>query len=210
MNCKRVCEFVDSVLEYATLEILLTKGKRPNGGTVIFLRALVTSVLLYAIVVALKQVLDPNKGWIFNFRELQLEVGRSLQWFGAIFGAAYAALYARFSSQWTYLAGLYNQIEAANARAAEKADAEAAQNAVYEWMAGFLEDALELHLATKPLFASIIKAWGSIPQVEEAFVRYTAGGRRRFDSLMTDVNDVWSAKQKLYEVEVQVNVAANG
>jgi hypothetical protein len=34
----------------------------------------------------------------------------SIGWIGAIFAAVYAALYARFASQWSYLAGVYNQM----------------------------------------------------------------------------------------------------
>jgi hypothetical protein len=35
-----------------------------------------------------------------------------------------------------------------------------------EWKAGFIEDAQDLHLALKPLFASVIRAWGSEAEVK--------------------------------------------
>ncbi len=40
----------------------------------------------------------------------------ALPTFGAIFAAVYFALYARFASQWSYLANLYNKIKEAETR----------------------------------------------------------------------------------------------
>lgn len=69
---------------------------------------------------------------------------------GATFGATYAALYTRFSSQWTYLAGLYNQLMATQAHAPIDNDPERA--GIYlAWEAAFIEDADDLHLSTKPI-----------------------------------------------------------
>ena len=103
---------------------------------------------------------------------------------GAIFAATYAGLYAKFASQWTYLASLYNQIKAAECSAGCDA------KPLAQWKAGYLEDALELHLALKPNVASIIHMWGRDADVEKAFREYTPGGADRFEPLMQAVRDI--------------------
>src|SRR5438046_3051938 len=62
---------------------------------------------------------------------------------GVLFAGAYTAFYARFASQWSYLAGVYNQIMAAQVRGIPTDPA--GQNAFDAWQAGFIEDAEELH-----------------------------------------------------------------
>jgi hypothetical protein len=63
--------------------------------------------------------------------------------------------YARFSSQWSYLAGVYNQIKAAECRTGFQ------ETVLAQWKAGFIEDAADLHLLRKAMFASINQ--GSMP-----------------------------------------------
>jgi len=97
------------------------------------------------------------------------------------FAGGYAAFYARFASQWTYLADLYNQIKAKEIDIAGAPDCRAltdrdsAINAIdsgatnglqcnqayllAQWKCGFIEDAFEIHLARKTLFASVIANW---------------------------------------------------
>jgi hypothetical protein len=77
-----------------------------------------------------------------------------------------------------YLAGVYNQIKATEAPERTSFDA------LTEWKAGFLEDADELHLAAKPLFGSVIRAWGKDPNVRKHFVEHAAGGEARFNRLL--------------------------
>jgi len=153
-----------------SFEWLLTRTKLPNGGDIILLRALLIATLTCFVILTLFQV----------------EAAQPLQWFGAIFAAIYVALYARFASQWTYLANLYNQIKAAEARSAQ-IDAETPNPRIVEWKAGFLEDAQELHLATKGIFVPVLKVWGEDPAVEKAFVKYSPGHQKSFDALMRDV-----------------------
>jgi hypothetical protein len=98
-----------------------------------------------------------------------------------VFAGAYVAFYARFSAQWTYLADLYNQIKSKEIDLASAPDCVAdAQrksaiiaieekncgnltcNSAYllaQWKLGFIEDAFTVHLAKKPLFASVIVNW---------------------------------------------------
>lgn len=98
-------------------EFLLTwPHRRPNGGAIILTRALLVSALLYAFAISLDEALNPENSMRFSGREFRLAVKNTLPWFGGIFTVVYAALYARFSSQWPYLAGVYNQIKAAETR----------------------------------------------------------------------------------------------
>ena len=135
----------------------------PNGGAVILLRTLVIALGLDVIAAVAVGFLDPTHGGIVTLPFLRRELADKLPWFGAIFAVVYAALYTRFASQWTYLAGVYNQIKAAEARN----DCDPAK--IAEWKAGFIIDAHELHLAQKPLFAEIIDAWRDDPAVELLF-----------------------------------------
>lgn len=72
--------------------------------------------------------------------------------FPAAFGAVYVALYARFSSQWNYLANLYNQIMQCRVKANGQYDKER----LARWCAGFVEDAWRLHLLRKPMFTEVV------------------------------------------------------
>jgi hypothetical protein len=110
--------------------------------------------------------------------------------FGALFAAVYAGLYARFSSQWSYLANVYNQIKAAESRGGCDA------SRLAEWKAGFIEDAQDLHLALKPLFASVIRAWGSEAEVKGSFETYAPGGALRLAKLMSRVELAWERAGK--------------
>src|SRR2546429_9313137 len=108
--------------------------RQANGGTIIFYRTLFVSLLLYSLALLLNKMLDP-------FINLEFVIKDTLPWFGAIFAAEYAALYTRFSSQWTYLAGLYNQIKAAEAQIATSKNKDIADTVLVPWQAGFIEDA---------------------------------------------------------------------
>ncbi len=180
------------LVKFLTSEWLLERDNLPNGGSVILLRAFLASLYIFFGVLAFRNGLDPERSWTFDLDELLAQVIATPHWFGAIFAASYAGLYARFASQWKYLAHVYNQIKAAQLANGSPVDALA------EWKAGFLEDADVLHLATKPIFASIIKEWGQDPQVEKEFIEHTPGGEKRFHDLMRRVNSAY----RLHEEEV--------
>lgn len=188
---KRSLSPYSRLIEVLSFETLLTGTKRPNGGDIILLRTVGITAWLYVLALMLKQGLDPDRTWEFSQRELLIELRGTLPWIGAIFAAVYASLYARFSSQWLYLAGLYNQIKAIEARTTGPVSGETPR-IIAEWKAGFLEDAQELHLATKRLFISIIKIWGEDPAVREEFIRNTPGGEERFNDLMNDVQNTYT------------------
>jgi hypothetical protein len=180
------------VVEWISLECLLTQLHLPNGGSVILLRSLLGSLLAYLILLGIGNLVDSSRTWCFSWPEFLLQVHGSLHWYGAIFGAIYAALYARFSSQWAYLANVYNQIKAAECRGECSADH------LDEWKAGLVEDAQELHLALKPLFASVLRAWNT-EEVKEKFAKYSPGGEERFVALMARVEIVWERSLRAWE-----------
>lgn len=186
-----------NISRYVSFEFILTKTRQPNGGDIILLRAFLSSLLLFIGAIAAKNALDPAFVWVLSGRTFMQEISQHIPWFGATFAGIYALLYARFSSQWTYLANLYNQIKAAEARAAEK-EMHDEQNIISAWKAGFIEDAEELHLATKGLFASVIMDWGSKEEVKAQYTRNTPGGEERFNSVMAAVKTVYELQEKRY------------
>jgi hypothetical protein len=174
-------------------EWMLTRG-RPNGGDVVVFRTLwVGSILLTALafIKAGGQMPFGACAWLVGTWQAILTMMKAPDG-PVLFGAVYLALYARFTSQWTYMANLYNQIKQAEVTMQSVAPsqfpgtltAHAAQNgpavpassnlqALAEWKAGFIEDALAVHMATKPTIAGVIRAWYRDPAVKEAFDAYT-------------------------------------
>lgn len=179
----------------ASFEWILTGAKLPNGGDIIFLRASWLTVLAYSSALGFRNMIDPHRTWEFSILELRRQVVDTLPWAGGVFAGMYSALYARFASQWTYLADVYNQIKATEANRPEgitvpTGAVSQSEGALADWKAGFLEDAEELHLATKPLFASVIRAWGREEGVAAAYVRNTPGGQIRLGALLERVTVV--------------------
>jgi hypothetical protein len=58
-------------------------------------------------------------------------------------------------------------------------NAESESEAFQKWQAGFIEDAEELHLATKPMFANVIVSMLEKPGVKEWFIKGAPGGEKR-------------------------------
>jgi hypothetical protein len=131
---------VGNLLDWSSGEYLLTHVRYPNGGTVVFLRALHVTIVVFLGVLGAMNLMDPTRGYEFSWTELAEQTLARITWIGAIFATVYALLYARFASQWTYLAGVYNQIKAAQLR--DKVDA----GVLAEWKAGFIEDCDDIHL----------------------------------------------------------------
>lgn len=175
--------------------------RRPyeNGGLIVFARAVwvaLVVILAYELLAAAARVIRLMCAHNPVFLPLPLSVTEItlslLDWlshsatkhaslFQNVFAGSYVALYARFASQWTYLADLYNQIkskevdiagaphcEALTERTSALAAIDAGKinelqcNQAYllaQWKCGFIEDAFTLHLAKKRLFASVIANW---------------------------------------------------
>jgi predicted ABC-type exoprotein transport system permease subunit len=165
--------------------------RRANGGTIILVRSTLVSLIVYANAIILMELLDPAKEWRFSSVALRLAVKNTLPWFAAIFAGAYAVLYARFSSQWSYLASLYNLIKSTEAHANTHGE-----DAIVSMKVGFIEDADELHLALKQMYATLIKNWATDEKIRSEFATYAPGGEVRLNSLLADVNRVTSAYEE--------------
>lgn len=195
-------------LHWLSFEFLLTRLKRANGGDVILLRALVIAMEFYAIAIVLG-LFDSSGGLTLSWNAFWTELPKHSQWFGPIIAAVYAALYARFASQWSYLANLYNQIKGSEIRLltsiAEKkitkGNADKVAEKLAEWKAGFVEDAENLHLATKNSIAAIIWFWLKVPEVRDAYEKGTPGGERRYQPLMDAVSEVTNRLGGIKEYE---------
>ncbi|MBR5413048.1 MAG: hypothetical protein IK114_08390 [Fibrobacter sp.] len=140
-----------------------------NGGDLAVWRALYTGTIISLFVIFAHFFV------YFNI-ENPLNVIKGNGWqFCGIYAAAYATFYARFVSQWTYLSNLYNQIKEAELNIYDNANNnnEKALDALYRWMAGFIEDAETLHLETKTLFATVILNWSDkYPKIHEFYDGY--------------------------------------
>jgi hypothetical protein len=156
-------------------------SNRPNSGTVIARRTMWTATLIYLITLLACERLARCSTWHPSLPHADT-LRNTLPWLGAIIAAVYAGFYSRFASQWTYLAGLYNQIMAAAAQQPTLPLDE--QNRILaSWRAGFIEDAEDLHLATKPSYAGVIMSFLTMEGVREAYDQNTAGGEKRLSEL---------------------------
>ncbi|MES2676683.1 MAG: hypothetical protein V4660_20770 [Pseudomonadota bacterium] len=141
----------DKIISFMTAEFFLKK--RPNGGKAVLFRSLFITTYLYLFAIVIKSFTAENSTFSFSLSQFVTEVNATIPWLGAIFGATYAALYTRFSSQWSYLAGFYNQqIQASLSLSEEVLNGD--NYAI--WQAAFIEDAVCMHLATKIGFSNAI------------------------------------------------------
>ena len=178
----RKCSLLKAIWEFLWGEWWFWFG-HPNGGTVIFWRAVQISVVpVYLLGLWLHSYLGAEcPPCHFTRTALEHALDTTLPWLAATFGAIWAGLYARFASQWTYLAGEYNQIRQMLATQSAKPTAENEKH-VQRWRAGFVEDALDLHLATKPMFRPFIKRLLDDPkhqEVRDCFDEAVDGKERR-------------------------------
>jgi hypothetical protein len=153
-----------------------------NGGAAIALRAFAVALELFLLAIAVTEWLDPAKSWTPSLLAFQTAVVSKVHWYGPLYGSAYAAFYARFASQWTYLANLYNQIKQVSS------SREADPRQIAEWKAGFIEDAEYLHLAHKANFAAIIYFWCQEKAVRRAYECFSPGGKERLERLCIEIS----------------------
>jgi hypothetical protein len=151
---------------------------RANGSGIIVARACFISLFSFFFLL-------PLMLWLWNGADAGEFIGpldierlhtfwhRHASWLAVLFGSSYTALYARFSAQWRYLADVYNKIKEAEIKYGESG-----AKGIAEWKAGFIEDAVTLHLASKPVFAQVIKVWLDNHLVRDAFVNYSGGSNQ--------------------------------
>ncbi|MBA2704371.1 MAG: hypothetical protein H0U60_11020 [Blastocatellia bacterium] len=163
---------IQTVLFYGSGEFLLER--RSNSGAVVFARALWTTIIVYSLALLLRECLPPDSTMHFSFSRFRLAFAETIPWFAAVFAGSYAVLYARFASQWTYLADLYNQIMAVQAQTEKTPES---THWLAMWEAGFIEDAEEMHLEKKPIYASVIRSMLDQSEVRDMYVKYTPGPR---------------------------------
>jgi hypothetical protein len=201
---------VHTVISVLSGEFIL-RWLNHNGGTAVFLRSVYVATLLFISSIALESYLVDSATLHFDLVMLFNCIRNRLSWFGLIFAGAYVALYARFSAQWHYLADLYNQMMATavshppSSRCKKLSSgmlvSDRSTNILRLWQAGFIEDADDLHLASKPMFASVIRALLERDQVRQAFTMYAPGGKRRLSDIearieksLARVDKKWAAK----------------
>lgn len=189
----RLRRFGHAFAHAASFEWLLTPT-RPNGGDIVLARAFCVALEMAILVLVLRNVLDPDLSWDFSAPSLKAQLIELAPWFAAAAGAVYAALYARFSSQWSYLATLYNQIKQTEIQLLNPSvpDLMTAQDRLAQWKAGYIEDAQDLHLHTKSNIAGIIHFWSRDSNVAEAFINWAPGGQARWDKVQADVIEAYT------------------
>lgn len=138
----------------------------PNGGAAILFRSLWVTAIAYGTALLILCASDPARHSDSWAAVMQYQFHHSLPWIGAIFGAVYLALYARFAAQWAYLSSLYNEIMAVCA--CNNLDGDQAKYLAL-WKAAFIDDAITLHLSTKPTFAMLIRDLLRDDAVQEAY-----------------------------------------
>jgi len=167
------------VISASTGEFILKN--RPNGGTVVMLRTSYITFLYYSLSVLVFSITREDIiFWTFSWNELRINIGDTLPWLGAIFAGVYVALYTRFSSQWSYLAGLYNQLMSACLTLSED---QKKSSTLVNWKAAFVEDAMKLHPATKSEFAVAVKQMLQDDEVRSAFLHTVDNGRVHLETL---------------------------
>ena len=99
-------------ISFLSGEWMLSNG-RPNGGDVVIFRTLWVGMLLVLTLASIRAT--PSApisvvGYVTSVWAATLKMLREPEG-PVVFGVVYAALYARFASQWTYMANLYNLIK---------------------------------------------------------------------------------------------------
>lgn len=171
-------------------EIVL--NRRPNGGGVVLLRSIWVATLTFALIFCFRELLHPRSTWNFSTAELKKGLFKTLPWYGAIFAGIYTSLYSRFSSQYAYLSELYNQIMSTQISCGAPSGNQF--DLIAAWKAGFIEDAEDLHLATKRVFATAILNMMSDRRVRSMYVTHTHGKRRRFARLKLRIKSAIDAR----------------
>lgn len=180
------------VVRIGSAEWLLDRPNVSNGGTVVLLRTVWSTAVILLILLGVQNISDPHRTWQPSWHEFIAQLDPKVV--GTVLAALYAALYARFASQWTYVAGVYNQIKATELKSGQT-DREIL--ILSQWKAGFIEDVSDLHLLCKRMFVSTVIGWGEDPGVRESFDKSCCGGAARFDRILRRARlaqQMWESK----------------
>ena len=187
-------------MSFLSGEFFFKIGHPANGGTMIFLRSLWVTFLMFFVALWLRSLFRATWPWSPDPGQLFYNLPETLPWVGAIFAAVYAALYTRFASQWSYLAGEYNLIRQTLATWKPNADN---GNHMELWRAGFIEDALALHLATKEMFGPYILRMlddnqddPAMRRIRDKFDNNTDNGKELREQLCEQLKDKFPSHAK--------------
>ena len=193
----RMARVLKDIFSIANGEFIL--DSRANGGGGIAFRAFWSSCIIFFLAILLYEIINPASKLCFSFNELRKSTHENFEWFGAIYVAIYVALYSRFSSQWSYLAQVYNQIMQSVAELPDNSSFTDPplsswaislnlnrKREVYAiWMAGFIADAMEMHLARKGIFSECVHSMFEMKGVKEAFLDGGDENKKDFDDFYT-------------------------
>lgn len=176
---------ISNIVSFLSAEWILTKFEKSNGGAVILTRSFwvacwVTGLLYLAYGLSSGELCNVLN-WVF----FKKHIIAGMKIFGTVLAFVYAALYARFSAQWRYLADVYNKIKETQARTGGD------PIILAQWKAGFIEDADELHLATKKIFMSILHFWLEEEDVKNEFIKCTPSGKGHYKNLKLRVDKAY-------------------
>jgi hypothetical protein len=181
----------NKIVSFISAEYLL--HSMDNGGSVIVLRSIIVSTILFLISLLVNILLIIDSDYQLSCAQLRHDIKDILPWYGIYFGSIYVALYSRFASQWTYLSNLYNSIKQASCSDSLN------KETLAEWKAGFIEDAEFLHLAHKESFVPIIYVWCKDEAVCDKYDENTPGGKKRLNKLKNTVKERYEKIVNTYD-----------
>lgn len=183
----------DSVWGRISLERWFFRGYRPNSGRTVLVRSFVISIVAYLCSYSMVALLSGFEFWGATGSWPGLDgaaaarlVRSTLPWLGALFAGVYASLYARYASQWSYLANQYNSIKQSEIQG----DA-AKSRAMYEWKVAFIADAWTLHLARHSTFNFVVFSWLCDPNVAALYASTNSASdlQRELETLARDLKN---------------------
>ncbi|MGV0798982.1 hypothetical protein ABQF26_18535 [Mycolicibacterium elephantis] len=152
---------------------------RPNGGTIILFRAVQISLLMYLAALWLRSLFNATWPWQFAPSGLWHDGATTVPWLGAIYLAVYAALYTRFSNHMNYLCNTYNLLMQTQA----SIDNPDANKKIQLWKVALVEDAEDMHLATKRMFSVLCYFILNDETLGPMFEANTSNGTERRENL---------------------------
>ncbi len=87
----------DQIIDLASGEWLLTKLQTSNGGTIVFIRSVLVTALVYLLYLGARNFVDPTRTLHFDYKELLLQLSHSGSSVAKVFAASYVAFYTRLA-----------------------------------------------------------------------------------------------------------------